>query len=332
LGYAGYVCLRHHHPKEFPEEAMEEEKVILANFSAALEADPSNDSTSDDREAELDTSEEELDATRAEYERTNVYRITEPLAKESVEAVVKALNYLWEVQTEDKENPNRFPKLRQCVSVMRTRDAYLRRLVHDTAAPCPDRGVYCSQGDGYSVQDFLRMMVVLWKGFDTWDKRQSLLRDRMAINLRHQTFLRDENLRMMSLSDCFRESLRTSFNGTVTKISGAFALDGFKDRPYRLLRDCYLNLFELQRLVFAWIEDQCPESDRAVWRKKCDKIMEDTPESSTSVIREIYDKIVKEEEEENNEEKLPQGGTSMATAPCGQCSSEKGKWGPTSRT
>ncbi|KAG0332643.1 hypothetical protein BG004_001161, partial [Podila humilis] len=143
LGYTDPIGLRHHDPKEFPEEGMEEEKVILANFSVGtgeqlkenvvtlhfehdygpgLEVDPNNESTSDDREAELDTSEEEPDdvphsnpsissrcvkaprkktkaskAIRAEYKRTKVYRITAPLGKESVEAVLKALNYLWEV-------------------------------------------------------------------------------------------------------------------------------------------------------------------------------------------------------------------------------------------
>ncbi|KAG0332644.1 hypothetical protein BG004_001162 [Podila humilis] len=77
---------------------------------------------------------------------------------------------------------------------------------------------------------------------------------------------------------------------------------------------------------FPWIEDQCSESDRAAWRKKCDKTMEDAPESNTSIIREIYDKIVEAEEEEKNEkEKLQQRGTNEATALCGQCSNKKGK-------
>lgn len=220
--------------------------------------DPSeNECTSDDPESGLDSSDDDPNdespsmssmpsrftkapkkkpraskATRAEYEITKVYRLAVPLGKETVEAALKALNYLWEVQAQDTQNPNRFPKLRQSVLVSSTRDAYLRRLVHDTVTPWPDRGVYCAQRDGYSVEDLMRMMVTLWKGFDSWDMRQSLIRDRMSISLRHQAFFRDENLRMMSLSDCFRESLRTSFNGTTTKVHGlAFCLRAGKTQP-----------------------------------------------------------------------------------------------------
>ena len=79
-----------------------------------------------------------------------------------VEAVLKALTYRWEVQSQDPQNPNRFPKPRSSVLVTSTRDAYYRRLVEDTVTAWPDRGVYCAQRDGYSVEDFMRMMVKLW--------------------------------------------------------------------------------------------------------------------------------------------------------------------------
>jgi len=225
-------------------------RTFLVNGTLGLEMDPSeNESASEDDEAESSTSEDEsedglesepenepegeshsktlkrakatmkkkarkaLKATLAEYEITKVYRLSVPVGKETVEAVLKALVYRWEIQTQDEQNPNRFPTLRRSVLVTSTKEAYYRRLVEDTVTPWPDRGVYCAQRDGYSIEDFLRMMVTLWKGFDTWDRRASLIRDRMAINLRHQAFFRDESLRIMALSDCFRETLHTTFAG-----------------------------------------------------------------------------------------------------------------------
>lgn len=225
------------------------------NGTLGLEVDPSeNESANNELEAESGTSEDELEngledvspsklyksakarkaskATRAEYEVTSIYRYVVPVGKETVKAVLKAITHLWEVQVQDKRNPNHFPKPHSSILVCSTRDAYYQKLVQDTVMAWPNHGVYCAQHDGYSVEDFMRMMVKLWKGFETWDQRVSLIRDHMAINLRHQAFFHDESLRIMALSDCFQESLHTTFAGTTTKVHGlAFCLHAGKTQP-----------------------------------------------------------------------------------------------------
>jgi hypothetical protein len=145
---------------------------------------------------------------------------------------LKALVYLWECQRNDPVHPNMFPKPHDSIHVEKAKQSYFRQLVHDSLSPWPDRAVYCALRDGYTPEDFLRMMVTLWKGFEKWDSRVTLIRDCMAINLRHQAFFRDESLRNLALSDCFRESVSTTFGGTTGKVHGlAFCLHAGKTQP-----------------------------------------------------------------------------------------------------
>jgi hypothetical protein len=174
----------------------------------------------------------EMKLKAGEYSVSPYYRIVVPIGKETVEAVLKGITRLWVYQKNDASNPSKFPKPCDSKLVHNAKESYYRRLVMDSLTSWPDRGVYCSLRDGYSVDDFIRMMVKLWKGFATWDRRTTLIRDRMAINLRHQAFFRDQSLRMMALSDCFRESISTSFSGTTGKVHGlTFCLRAGKTQP-----------------------------------------------------------------------------------------------------
>ncbi|GJJ77567.1 hypothetical protein EMPS_09926 [Entomortierella parvispora] len=458
-GYSGLIGVRGHDPKSNdPAEvtkAKEEEMEIRTEFGRAVEVDPGEDepepeNIDDDPTGGTDTIDDSSPDGKfappriqsSECDVSSECRYIIPMGKETVEAVLKALTFLWETQHQDLDHPNTSPKPRKSLLVQEARDSYYRRLVFGTVSPWPDRGVSCASRDEYTVADFLKMMVVLWKGFDTWDRRTPLIRDRMSINLRHQAFFRDDSLRIMALSDCFRQSIHTKFDGTTSKVHGlafclragkiqpnfktdfamvlrhknymrcgvgatafylferfhlreedvpnsndisqwnkiklvvgedrtrdidystqwrsmkgafalceirsgcgtdsgshcaalelqsmglaidhparvgrwahnnlqsymsllgfpgAFAMAGFHNERYRLARDCLTPPLELQRLVFPWIEDQCTEDNRAAWRKKCDEIMKDKPESISSVIEEIYNTVKAEQDEEEQQ-------------------------------
>jgi hypothetical protein len=132
---------------------------------------------------------------------------------------MKALVHEWTHQR--AAGGNHFEKPRDSPRVVDAIAAYYRRLVVDKVSPTLDRGAYCPLRDGYSLDEFLKLMAMLWKGeYPNWNKRMTYIRDRAAINLRHQMLLRDEDLRHLDLADCFSERVVTPIYGTTKAING----------------------------------------------------------------------------------------------------------------
>lgn len=151
--------------------------------------------------------------------RRGTYGISVPIGKETVEAILKALVH--ECNQQKAAGENHFDKSCNAPQVVNAISAYFRKLVVDKVSPTLDRGAYCALRDGYDIEAFYRLMVTLWKGdYPKWNKRKTYLRDRVAINLRHQMVLRDEDLRKLDLSDCFTEVITTTLYKTPRSIPG----------------------------------------------------------------------------------------------------------------
>jgi hypothetical protein len=148
-----------------------------------------------------------------------------PIGRQTVDAALKALVHEWKSQRDDGRNYTDSP--RQSKNIENKVKAYGRRLVMEKISPSLDRGAFCPLRDGYTIQEFLALMSKLWKGDypNAWHSRLTYIRDRAAINLRHQMLLRDEDLRHLDLADCFSECINTPLFGTTEPIHGlAFCL------------------------------------------------------------------------------------------------------------
>jgi len=170
----------------------------------------------------------ELKACALAKEKTR--RFTVPIGFQSVDSFLKALILLWGFQIAAKVH--NYPKPREAKLLMAAITLYNRKLVADRAVPDLDRGSYCALRDGYEVDQFIHMMLQLWRGdFPMWHKRKTYIRDRLSINWRHQMLLRDEDIRRLDLSDCFCEPIALQHLGTSVHIRGlVICLRGGKTR------------------------------------------------------------------------------------------------------
>jgi len=136
------------------------------------ENDPGNEESDDSHD---DAPDKEMELKASEYSVCPIYQFVVPIGKETVKAVLKVLVYLWECQWNDPVHPNMFPKPCDSIHVEKAKQSYFQWLVHDSLSPWPDHAVYCVLHDGYMPEDFLRMMVTLWKGFEKWDSQVTLI-------------------------------------------------------------------------------------------------------------------------------------------------------------
>ncbi|KAG0195233.1 hypothetical protein BGX28_001900, partial [Mortierella sp. GBA30] len=78
---------------------------------------------------------------------------------------------------------------------------------------------------------------------------------------------------------------------------------GFHNVRYDVKRDRLTPPLDLQRQIFPWIEDQYTGEEAADWKATCDKVMEDVPETSASIVESVYsqDNILLEQEKKRAE-------------------------------
>ncbi|KAG0020537.1 hypothetical protein BGZ80_004024 [Entomortierella chlamydospora] len=107
--------------------------------------------------------------------------------------------------------------------------------------------------------------------FPRWNGRMTHIRDRVAINLRHQMLLGDENLRHLDLSDCISECVATPLYGTTKTIySLGFCLSRDKtmansQKDQRNMDERFAQLHEkMQHNYEKWLEDSRLQSQIAV--------------------------------------------------------------------